>query len=122
MNCGFDRELLSVYADGALELERVVDVEAHLAECEECRMVLREMRAIGVALTSLPRNAAPRELIERILEEADGKGHQSAWDALRWTVGAVWTTAMDGFKIEDDRQELLRRESPIWIARWVLYV
>ncbi len=122
MNCGFDRELLSLYADGALKRERVLYVETHIFDCEECRQALEVMRHLGKALNSLLREGAPPELIERILAEAEGKERQTAWDAVRWTVSAVWTVAMDGFRIGDDREELLRKESPEWVARWVLFV
>jgi anti-sigma factor RsiW len=122
MNCGFDRQLLSMYADGALELERVLNVERHTSDCGECRRILGEMTRIGKALQSVPRENAPGELVERILIRAGAKTRRTTWDATWWTLGAIWTVAMDGFAIGEDLEELLRRESPEWVARWVLFV
>ena len=122
MNCGFDRELLSMYADGVLDRERTISVESHISGCEECRHELEMVRHLGKVLTLLPRESTPHELIERILAEADDNVRSTVWGSIAWTVSAVWTTTRDGFSIDDDREELLRRESPIWVTRWVLFV
>ncbi len=122
MNCGFEQELLSMYADGTLKQEFLSRVETHVLECEKCRRSLRDMQEVGNALNSLPRERAPNALIERILTEAEGDTHLTMWDAVRRTTSAMWTTAKDGFTIEDDQEGLLRRELPVWVARWVLFV
>jgi len=122
MNCGFDRELLSLYADGVLKRDLLLHVETHISECQECRRALEDMRELGKALNSLPREAAPHALVERILAEAKGTVRQTARDAVRQTVSAVWTVAMHGFRIEDEQEELVRRELPEWVVRWVLFV
>ena len=122
MNCGFDGEELSMYADGVLDRQRTIDVESHISGCPECRDALELMRNLGKVFSSLPRERAPRELIELILAEAEGTVRKTVWHSITWTIGAVWATTRDGFSIDDDREELLRRESPIWLARWVLFV
>ena len=122
MNCEFDHELLSLYADGALKRERVPDVENHISECEDCRRALEVMQDLGKVLNSLPRESAPQALIERILTEAEDKVRLTAWEAIRRTVSAIWIVAINGFGIEDDREGLLRRELPGWVVRWVLFV
>jgi len=66
MNCGFNQERLSMYADGALSRTGIYQVENHLAECEECRHALEDLKIIGKVLHSLPRERAPREIIELI--------------------------------------------------------
>lgn len=122
MSCGFDREMLSLYADGMLERERLLQVEDHLSGCVECQGVFAGIRAIGKALGSLPRESASRSLIERIIAETEGKTRYATWDVLKRTVGTVWAVMMDGFRIEDDQEEALRIELPTWVARWVLFV
>src|SRR5437870_779508 len=108
MNCGFDNELLSMYADHALKRVDALQVETHISECEECRDALEEIQEIGKSIHFLPRENAPHSLIERIIAEAGGKVNRTAWNAVKWSLIAVWTVAMNGFRIEDDREELLR--------------
>ena len=122
MKCGFDRELLSLYADGALSPERLSHLETHISECEECRRALEIMRDMWNALASLPRERAPDELIGRILSETGAATHRTAWTSVRWTAGSMWTAAIHGFRIEDERAEFLRKELPGWVARWVMFV
>ena len=122
MNCRFDRELLSLYADGALKGERALHVETHISECEECQRELKLLRKLEKVLNSLPRESAPHALIERILAEAEGTVRQTGWTSVKCTVSAIWTTAVQGCRIEDEREGLLRRELPEWVARWVLFI
>lgn len=122
MNCRFDRQVVSLYADGRLTQEQVADVETHISECEECQQELEVIREMGKALNSLPRESAPRALIERIIAEAEVTAYRTTWDTVMKTVSTVWTVAKNGFRIEDDREGLLRREVPEWVARWVLFV
>jgi len=122
MSCGFDHELVSVYADGELRQDRVLFVRAHISGCDECSSMLQEMRQIEITLHSLPRTRAPYELVERIVMRAGPILQRSAWDSVKWTLGAVWRVAMHGFAIDHNLEESLRRESPPWVARWVLFV
>ena len=122
MNCELDHELLSMYADGALNRELLSHVETHISKCEVCRRAVEDIRIIGEALGSLPREAASSELIERIIAESERTTRRTAWDSIKCTISAVWTVGMNGFKIEDDRERSLRRELPVWVARWVLFV
>jgi len=93
MSCGFDRELLSVYADGILEPERASQVEVHLSGCRECRRELEVLRGLGRALTSLPREQASSELLARILFQAEGRAHRTVLGVALRTAGAVWSVA-----------------------------
>jgi len=122
MNCTFDRGLLSLYADGALDHERVQEVAIHLSGCEECRRALEVVWGIGKALSTLPRERAPHGLIDRIVAKAEGTVRRTAWNSVSRSVGAVWTTAMNGFQIEDEKENVLQKELPGWVARWVLFV
>ena len=122
MSCGFDRELLSVYADGILEPERASQVEVHLSGCRECRRELEVLRGLGRALTSLPREQASSELLARILFQAEGRAHRTVLGVALRTAGAVWSVAMNKFNVEDEWAKSLRAELPEWVLRWVLYV
>ena len=122
MSCGFDRELLSVYADGILEPERASQVEVHLSGCRECRRELEVLRGFGRALTSLPREQASSELLARILFQAEGRAHRTVLGVALRTAGAVWSVAMNKFHVEDEWAKSLRAELPEWVLRWVLYV
>jgi predicted anti-sigma-YlaC factor YlaD len=122
MNCRFDRELVSMYADGELRRDRVVYVETHISGCDECGTIVHEMRHIGNALSALTRSRAPHELVERIVIGAGPTVRHPVWSAAKWTAGAVLRVAMRGFAVDDELEEVLRRESPPWVARWVLFV
>ena len=122
MNCEFDQKILSMYADGALNRELLSHVETHISGCEACRREVEDIRVIGKALGSLPREAASSELIGRIIAESEITTRRTAWDTIKRTISAVWTVGMNGFQIEDDREKSLRRELPGWVARWVLFV
>ena len=45
---------LSEYLDDELSSGEKVQMEAHLAECDACRIVLDELRAVTVKAASLP--------------------------------------------------------------------
>ena len=53
MSC--DRELLDLYVAGALEGDRVVDLERHLATCVACRTEERETRKLLAQVAAEPR-------------------------------------------------------------------
>ena len=80
------------------------------------------MRVLGEALHSLPRESAPHTLINRILAEAGDSMPLTAWNTLSLTMTEVWNAAKRGFRIEDEREEMLRRELPEWVTRWVLFI
>lgn len=65
------RDNIPAYALGALEAEESAALEAHLAECQECRSELAEYRSVASGLLgSVPPQAPPprvrRELISRL--------------------------------------------------------
>jgi anti-sigma factor RsiW len=122
MNCGFGHELVSMYADGELRRDLALYVETHMFGCDECRAILHEMRRTGNALSALSRSRAPYGLVERIVISAGPMVRRSSWSAAKWTAGAVLKVAMRRFAVDDELEEALRRESPPWVARWVLFV
>jgi hypothetical protein len=65
-------ELIAAHALRSLDPEDERLVEAHLAECERCRVELRQMEAVAGALAySAPPAEAPPDLRGRILEAAE---------------------------------------------------
>jgi len=54
MNCHQIRENLSAYFEGELSQTRAAKIEAHLAECEQCRRLAQELKSISQSLSSLP--------------------------------------------------------------------
>jgi len=122
MTCRFDHELVSMYADGALPPDRLSPVDAHISGCGECSLLLKEMRQLGIALRSLPLAPAPHGLVERIVVSVGPKIQLSTLEAVKWTLGAVLKVAIRGFSVDNELEEELRRESPSWVARWVLFV
>src|SRR5437899_11923135 len=121
MKCEFDRELLSMYGDGALDLNRTLRVREHLSECEDCRTELRVYRELGSALCSIPRERAPEQLIARILANENIHGSTTGLGAFKLTAGAICSAGIHGFEIGEERERMLRRELPGWITRWVLF-
>jgi anti-sigma factor RsiW len=69
MDCKRAQGLLNAYADGELDLERALEVEAHLADCAACRAQQEEIaglgRRLGLGLTSYE---APAGLRRRLAE------------------------------------------------------
>jgi hypothetical protein len=111
-----------MYADRELRGDRVLLVEAHIIGCDECSSMIREMRQIEIALHSLSGIRAPHELVEKIVRIAAPVLQRSTWQAVTWTIGAIWMVAKRGFSVDDILEKSLRRESPPWVARWVLFV
>lgn len=71
---------VTTFIDGELEPSQVVEVETHLSECGTCRERVALDQAVRASLRSLPRQAAPQGLRERLAasmaaERAAGGGH-----------------------------------------------
>ncbi|HET6850475.1 MAG TPA: anti-sigma factor [Gaiellales bacterium] len=61
-------ELIAAHALHALDPEDERAVEAHLAECERCRVQLREMQSVSAAIAlSAPAAEPPAELRDRVM-------------------------------------------------------
>jgi len=66
MDCRDARPLLATYAADRLEPAQAGEVSAHLRACPDCRRRAAEEDALNVALSRLPRPAAPARLISRL--------------------------------------------------------
>lgn len=61
-------ELISAAIDGALSPNQQAKLEAHLAQCPDCRTLYEEMKTIHDTLAGLPPAEVPVGLTERIME------------------------------------------------------
>jgi anti-sigma factor RsiW len=64
-------QFLSAYFDGEGSADRRAAVERHLAECESCRSILAEWRAVSARLSAAPLRAMPQGLAERLERDFD---------------------------------------------------
>ena len=65
-SCKYFRSLADQYIEGELTAEQTCELEAHLAECEECRREFDELKALKDAIRST-RVETPEGLHERIM-------------------------------------------------------
>ena len=63
--------LLSEFLDGALTPEQEQAAAAHLATCDQCRIVLNDLREVGTLYREHGRLRLPDEARARILETLD---------------------------------------------------
>jgi hypothetical protein len=83
MTCHDAREWLSDLLDDALETEARAQVDAHLAECADCRRELDRLRATVSLLCAIERPQAPAGFVDRVLEAArPAPWHQRVRDWL----------------------------------------
>ncbi len=60
-------EMLTDYLEGALPLDEVAAVDAHLAGCEACRHYLDQMRTTIAALGTVPVETLPDGAFDALL-------------------------------------------------------
>jgi len=84
-----DDVAINEYLDRALPPQRINGVEAHLAICPACTARLAEMQQVFNALSSLPDNPAPHDLVPAVLDRLDlaqpsapSYSFSTAWVAL----------------------------------------
>jgi anti-sigma factor RsiW len=66
MNCEDVERFAGAYADGELDLERTLALEAHVSTCAACTTRLDEARAVKNALRAAPYFRAPEALAARV--------------------------------------------------------
>jgi anti-sigma factor RsiW len=65
MSCPLLRERLTLYAEEMLDDQDRRRVEEHLAQCQECRTTLDEIRATRELLRRMPAVELPEELVQQ---------------------------------------------------------
>jgi hypothetical protein len=68
--CHDARELFSAEIDGVLDADEAASLQAHLAECPECRRELARFRATVAVLHSVEPLRAPAGFVDRVLDAA----------------------------------------------------
>lgn len=65
-------ELISAAVDGTLTEVEAARLQSHLAQCADCRSLLRDMQNLHATLRSLPTEEPPADLAGRILSNLAG--------------------------------------------------
>ncbi len=85
MNCHEVESWLSAYVDRELDLERSLELEAHLAQCEECARAAQRLEELAATVASARRYPASAELRRRL-----ARGNPVlVWQAAPWLVAAA---------------------------------
>ncbi len=99
MDCREIQPLLSQMSDGAVTPDTAARIEAHLAECEACRSLLRELKQTKALVANLPQESVSSQFMDtlrremrvlRHVEQAERGLLQKVWD---WMVGPAWAPA-----------------------------
>ena len=73
MNCRDIRETISACVDGEASPEEAASVREHLASCERCRMLERQMRAVGTGVRQV-RGSVSDGFREAVFARLDAEG------------------------------------------------
>jgi anti-sigma factor RsiW len=100
MGCRDIRESISACVDGEASPGEEAAVRAHLASCERCRVLERQMRAVGAGVRQL-RGAVPDRFRENVFARLESEGtlppRKKAFPAAwRWRWAAVPLAAAAG--------------------------
>jgi anti-sigma factor RsiW len=93
---------LQAYFDGEVDAIAAADIERHLEECVDCRVLLDDLEQTRTALRqSLPYLHAPAELRSRVTRALDREStpqipKQHIWNRLRSRARPFWAGAISG--------------------------
>jgi len=73
MGCRDIRETISACVDGEASPEEAASVREHLASCERCRVLERQMRAVGAGVRQV-RGSVPDRFREEVFARLESKG------------------------------------------------
>jgi len=79
MNCHDAREMLSALVDGELTPDEQSRVDAHVAECADCRKEHERLGSTIALLRQLDRPRAPVAFVDRVLEVVQPKPWYRRW-------------------------------------------
>ena len=92
MNCEQALEAMSARLDGELDAQQTQALEAHLAQCPECRRLFDELSRIDGAIPSLDAEA-PEALTARVMEQVRREPRR-AERRFPWLAGALAAAAV----------------------------
>ena len=73
MGCRDIRESISAFVDGEASPGEAASVREHLASCERCRVLERQMRAVGAGVRQL-RGSVPDRFREKVFARLESEG------------------------------------------------
>ena len=73
MDCRHIRETISACVDGEASPEEAASVREHLASCERCRVLERQMRALGAGVRQI-RERVPERFREEVFARLESEG------------------------------------------------
>lgn len=100
MGCRDIRETISAFVDGETSPEESGAVREHLASCERCRLLERQMRAVGAGVRQI-RGTVPDRFRETVFARLEAEGalpppmqaHARSW---RWAAAPLAAAAALG--------------------------
>lgn len=73
MGCRDIRESISAFVDGEASAGEAAAVRGHLASCERCRALERQMRAVGAGVRQV-RGSVPDRFLEKVFARLESEG------------------------------------------------
>jgi anti-sigma factor RsiW len=116
MGCRDIRETISACVDGEASPEEAASVREHLASCERCRVLERQMRAVGAGVRQV-RGSVPDRFREEVFARLESEGALSprkkvfptAW---RWAAVPLAAAAALGFLLLTPGDGIRGRATP----------
>jgi hypothetical protein len=116
MGCRDIRESISACVDGEASPGETAAVREHLASCERCRVLERQMRAVGAGVRQV-RGSVPDRFREEVFARLESEGalpkrRKVAPTAWRWVAVPLAAAAAVGFFLLTSRDGIRGPESP----------
>jgi len=123
MDCRDIRETISVCVDGEATPAEAASVREHLASCERCRVLERQMRALGAGVRQ-DRGRVPDRFREEVFARLESEGAlpkrrivtPAAW---RWAAVPLAAAAGLGLFLLTSRDAVRGPEPPVSVQRTV---
>jgi len=116
MECRDIRESISACVDGEASPGEMASVREHLASCERCRVLERQMRAVGAGVRQV-RRPVPDRFREEVFARLESEGalpkrKKVASTAWRWVAVPLAAAAALGFFLLTPREGIRGPEAP----------
>ena len=123
MGCRDIRETISACVDGEASPEEAASVREHLASCERCRVLERQMRAVGAGVRQV-RGRVPDRFREEVFARLESEGalpkrkkaFSTAW---RWAAVPLAAAAGLGLFLLTSREAVRGPAPPVPATAWV---
>ena len=123
MGCRDIRETISACVDGEASPEEAARGREHLASCERCRVLERQMRAVGAGVRQV-RGSVPDGFREAVFARLDAEGalpkrKKALPTAWRWAAVPLAAAAGLGLFLLTSREAVRGPAPPVPAAAWV---